>query len=154
MNRIILIGNGFDLAHDLKTSYTDFINSYWTEFAKHLYDNGTLKIHMDALTTCYISIDGSIRKSHGVFHTIKETGINILENGEKLDSFKSIEEILGRYKSQGHADIAPHFEFKNTFWGDISKKTTLQTWLDIENEYYDILCSKTQCLVHSIRNRS
>ena len=29
MNRLILIGNGFDLAHGLKTSYNDFINWYW-----------------------------------------------------------------------------------------------------------------------------
>src|SRR5436190_7169311 len=28
MNRLILIGNGFDLAHGLKTSYKDFIHSY------------------------------------------------------------------------------------------------------------------------------
>ena len=29
MNRILLIGNGFDLAHSLKTSYADFIDWYW-----------------------------------------------------------------------------------------------------------------------------
>ena len=29
MNRLVLIGNGFDLAHGLKTSYTDFINRYY-----------------------------------------------------------------------------------------------------------------------------
>ena len=29
MNRIILIGNGFDLAHELKTSYKDFIDWFW-----------------------------------------------------------------------------------------------------------------------------
>ena len=29
MNRIIIIGNGFDLAHNLKTGYKDFINDYW-----------------------------------------------------------------------------------------------------------------------------
>lgn len=34
MNRIILIGNGFDLAHGLKTSYADFINWYWTKRVK------------------------------------------------------------------------------------------------------------------------
>ena len=28
MNRIVLIGNGFDLAHGLKTRYEDFINWY------------------------------------------------------------------------------------------------------------------------------
>lgn len=31
MNRIVLIGNGFDLAHGLKTSYHDFIRWYWTQ---------------------------------------------------------------------------------------------------------------------------
>jgi len=29
MNRIILIGNGFDLAHGLDTKYTDFIDDFW-----------------------------------------------------------------------------------------------------------------------------
>ena len=29
MNRIILIGNGFDLAHGMKTSYRQFIDNYW-----------------------------------------------------------------------------------------------------------------------------
>ena len=31
MNRVILIGNGFDLAHDLKTGYTDFIDYFWNK---------------------------------------------------------------------------------------------------------------------------
>lgn len=26
MNRLVIIGNGFDMAHGLKTSYMDFIN--------------------------------------------------------------------------------------------------------------------------------
>lgn len=29
MNRIILIGNGFDLAHDMKTRYCDFLDNIW-----------------------------------------------------------------------------------------------------------------------------
>ena len=28
MNRLIVIGNGFDLAHGMKTSYYDFITNY------------------------------------------------------------------------------------------------------------------------------
>ncbi|WP_394343689.1 AbiH family protein [Chryseobacterium aureum] len=31
INRIILIGNGFDLAHGMKTSYRDFIDKYWND---------------------------------------------------------------------------------------------------------------------------
>ena len=36
MNRIILIGNGFDLAHGLRTSYADFIDYYWEDWGKRL----------------------------------------------------------------------------------------------------------------------
>ena len=36
MNRIVLIGNGFDLAHGLKTSYADFIDWYWKEWGRRL----------------------------------------------------------------------------------------------------------------------
>ena len=36
MNRIIIAGNGFDLAHDLKTKYEDFINWYWENTLKKL----------------------------------------------------------------------------------------------------------------------
>ena len=36
MNRLILIGNGFDLAHGLKTSYGHFIDWYWKEWGYRL----------------------------------------------------------------------------------------------------------------------
>ena len=35
MNRIILIGNGFDLAHGLKTRYEDFIDWFWEQQVKN-----------------------------------------------------------------------------------------------------------------------
>ena len=31
MNRLVIIGNGVDMAHGLKTSYMDFINWYWEQ---------------------------------------------------------------------------------------------------------------------------
>ncbi len=31
-DRLVIIGNGFDLAHGLKTSYKDFIRWYLKEF--------------------------------------------------------------------------------------------------------------------------
>ncbi|WP_228442964.1 AbiH family protein, partial [Chryseobacterium nematophagum] len=34
IHRIILIGNGFDRAHQMKTTYTQFIDSYWEETLK------------------------------------------------------------------------------------------------------------------------
>ena len=48
MNRVFLIGNGFDLAHGLKTSYNDFIpyfvNTYFSKVLKEYNDNGTLVV--------------------------------------------------------------------------------------------------------------
>jgi hypothetical protein len=32
MNKLILVGNGFDLAHGLPTSYKDFLNDFWKDF--------------------------------------------------------------------------------------------------------------------------
>lgn len=40
MNRLVLIGNGFDLAHGLKTSYKDFIDWYWGQRV-----NGLMSLH-------------------------------------------------------------------------------------------------------------
>lgn len=37
MNRIIVIGNGFDKAHGLATGYNDFIDSYWNDFGNRIY---------------------------------------------------------------------------------------------------------------------
>ena len=39
MNRIIIIGNGFDKAHGLATGYMDFIDSYWTNVSNHIFDS-------------------------------------------------------------------------------------------------------------------
>lgn len=36
MNRVVLIGNGFDLAHGLPTRYEDFINWYWDKWGQKL----------------------------------------------------------------------------------------------------------------------
>lgn len=37
MNRIIIIGNGFDMAHNLKTGYRDFIDDYWNNVTEKVF---------------------------------------------------------------------------------------------------------------------
>ncbi len=41
MNRIIIIGNGFDLAHGLKTSFYDFLSDYLTKVFNEILMKGT-----------------------------------------------------------------------------------------------------------------
>lgn len=63
MNRLVLIGNGFDLAHGLKTSYKDFIYWYWKQrvlslsnFRGKTSDDGLCKFKMagaSPLSSCH-----------------------------------------------------------------------------------------------------
>ena len=43
INRIVLIGNGFDLAHGLPTSYQDFIRDYWSSIGHDIEELGSRK---------------------------------------------------------------------------------------------------------------
>jgi hypothetical protein len=43
MNRLVIIGNGFDLAHGLPTSYRDFIDDFW----KNLENSNIIMILLD-----------------------------------------------------------------------------------------------------------
>lgn len=49
MNRLVLIGNGFDLAHGLKTRYEDFFYWYWEQRINHLVNEPKTKISEDVL---------------------------------------------------------------------------------------------------------
>ncbi len=61
MNKLIIIGNGFDLAHGLKTKYSDLIRSFWDFFfstADELHSN-MYKNRMITVTDDQLPIDFS-----------------------------------------------------------------------------------------------
>lgn len=110
MNRIILIGNGFDLAHGMKTSYNDFINDYW------------INTISDIMSTTERSFENS------------EIRITRLPPRPYLSSINKFEEFFETLKTRGSEVI-----FKNKFLEKINKKKHIQNWVDIENEYYLLL---------------
>ena len=59
MNRIVLIGNGFDLAHGMNTSYKHFICWYLSQWGSRLL-NGIGKELSDGLLSM------KIKEDHGV----------------------------------------------------------------------------------------
>ena len=59
MNRLVIIGNGFDMAHGLKTSYMDFINWYWNQRVNAFVGN-TTKVSEDILCKLQIKTNESI----------------------------------------------------------------------------------------------
>ncbi|GHU68653.1 hypothetical protein FACS189413_06070 [Bacteroidia bacterium] len=129
MNRIILIGNGFDLAHGLKTSYKNFIDRFWesekeeflnkdnwtffteTKFSKEL-DGGS--ISSSTIRNSYVYKDDFISSyvDETSFEGTKPSGIPV---------HKIKENIL------------------NLFLKTIEKKLNIQNWVDIEEEYYRLL---------------
>ena len=91
MNRIVLIGNGFDLAHGLKTSYKNFIDWYWKDWGEKLL-HGLNKTETDGLCSFMIKDNVEVLNWASVFqglsikpyYYIKEDGtdnyLDIIQN--------------------------------------------------------------------------
>ena len=112
MNRIVLIGNGFDLAHGLKTSYADFINWYWEKWMNKIYFSQFGLEVSDGLCSVKIT-DNRIPKVtflNGLDY------INAIKNNSNISFTEGllIQEIMK--------------DFENS------------NWVDIENIYYRLLC--------------
>ena len=84
MNRIILIGNGFDLAHGLQTGYKHFIDKYWSEFAIKIYDKGAFKFYEDEFT---MFKNGTGK--HGIFNTF-------ITPDAELNSYSVLSRLVGK----------------------------------------------------------
>ena len=122
MNRLIIIGNGFDLAHGLPTSYKDFIDDFW----KTACDTKGLKTikHKSNL----VDIDCEFG---GMYSTFDYEAI------DDLNSYDELKKFVDRNKEKGSGNFL--INFKNNFFKKICEKNSVQNWVDIENEYYRLL---------------
>lgn len=114
MNRIILIGNGFDLAHGMLTSYRNFIDDYWKEFIKEL-------------------SDGSFNKNEFENEELK-IKFFIGYDLSNIDTYKKLKDKIENYKGN-----KIEINFKNKFFEIINTNCFINNWVDIENEYYLLL---------------
>jgi len=119
MNRLVLIGNGFDLAHGLKTSYADFICWYWKERVLRLYDCRE-KTSDDGL--CKFSI--LTYETWHYFFFYNHIKLKFVEDTKFIDVTND-KETFG-------IEYYPLFE-------RIHKSIETKGWVDIENDYYDLL---------------
>ena len=122
MNRLILIGNGFDIAHGLKTSYADFINWYWEQRVNGFRGNLT-NVSEDPL--CKFELYDNDIRCWNVFAFHLPRFIN---KPLGKDVIQSIMEDTSRFK----VTLSPFFE-------RIIKSIETKGWVDIENEYYSML---------------
>lgn len=117
MNRIILIGNGFDRAHGLPTDYESFINDFWKQkIQKHREHQ-----HQDFYDDEDITSDTS--NSYSTFvdcfpEDMTPTYASFMETGDKHGIISNVKsKLLGR--------ISSHYE-------DLG-------WSGIENDFYQEL---------------
>ena len=124
MNRIILVGNGFDLAHNVPTSYKDFINWYWEERWERMVSSRSL---VDDDNLCYLKLKpGIIYKSWKEYDSYNHLG-HRFSASERIDFVK---------KDNGTCEFKP-LPLLSAILQSVDKKG----WVDIENEYYKILVS-------------
>ncbi len=97
MNRLVLIGNGFDLAHGLKTKYEDFINWYWVQRKENHY-NSHNRVTDDGL--CKI-ISSSIIPDKFWGHS---DNFNI-KSGDKYEYTPFFSNIIKSVETKGWVDI-------------------------------------------------
>lgn len=131
INRLVLIGNGFDLAHGLKTRYNDFIIWY--------------------LTTCFTTADKDGSYKDLIISIEREKRVS-LEIGE----IKTVADYVNHFYKCGF----PQFENGRIGWKDalnttytnpfrvkvlssffrrLLDKCNIKSWVEIENEFYEFL---------------
>ncbi|MCT3903809.1 hypothetical protein HZQ11_18445 [Elizabethkingia anophelis] len=110
MNRIILIGNGFDLAHHIKTSYYHFLSYFWEELHTKIQDDQFIG---ERYEDDFIIID-----------KVPQTWL-------AGKGYVSIKKSL--------QDSRTTLRFKNKFLENLSKGIESLNWVDIESDYYTLL---------------
>ena len=116
MNRLVIIGNGFDLAHGLKTSYANFLEWYKEDFINHITGKWISKYN-DEL--CYIDFTNS--SSTSVIKYSLEDFDNLYLNFQHVNSHS-----IKSFK-------------KSSFLTEIENNYKTKGWIDIEEDYYRLL---------------
>jgi hypothetical protein len=132
MNRLVIIGNGFDLAHGLPTSYKHFIDDIWRQIA---IDESKFE-NLVYVNRKYGFLVGKTIENYSEY-------IESLEDYKRLtkNDFKELNwDSDGFYVSRfGVSNKDYLLRYVNVFFKIICSKNFMCNWVDIENEYYVLL---------------
>ena len=136
MNRIVVIGNGFDKAHGMATGYKDFIDKYWEDFSYSIF-NGYRRYIMETFGVInspqpYEDEFILFEISHKQTTEVPKSPCSTSCENPYSEVMRFILDLNMTPDYQGSI----HLTFKNQFFKHISEKCSLCNWLDIENEYY------------------
>ena len=139
MNRLVIIGNGFDLAHGLPTSYGHFIDDFWANIKDNYLKEEYQKLIFVKEKDCF-------------FENITMVDFESLKKYcEECNTKKSIYTFyLSNFELKRGSDIV--FKFESSFFKLINIKNT-ENWVDIENEYYQQLKEIVNSNKPAVENR-
>ena len=126
MNRLVLIGNGFDIAHGLNTSYMSFICWYWNQWGIRLL-RGLNKTQTDGL--CSFKLKDNIESPSWGY-----VWGSYYQRENPLIPWDPTEVIGVAMKDRNLCDWNLSPLMNRIFKGFAKKK-----WVDIENEYYSLM---------------
>lgn len=133
MNRLIIIGNGFDLAHGMKTSYYDFICSYLKRVCKTAEIALTFEDELMTVSKQSNNNQISIDDEKNIASLFFISNPLLTEHSEFVEpSFKK----PGFLNNFSKPFI---INFKNNFVEKIFTQCHDSKWVDIENEFYEEL---------------
>ncbi len=119
MSRLILIGNGFDLAHGFKTSYKNFILNYFKKAIEAFLNQNT--DYNDEL-----------------FHLSYHGNVSFNENPEvDISNFNQVKEKIDFLNRSKWCNVKFHSRLFKKLYDNLNELN----WVDIENDYFEILNS-------------
>jgi hypothetical protein len=131
MNRLILVGNGFDLAHGRKTCYSDFI--LW--YIKDCFETAhTRNRHDDRLVTITST-------SYRYGDTQRAQWVdNYISNIEHPKRKRGVTWVSGWGDERRRVDMSPFVvRYKSDLLEPLLYSSRVLNWVDIESEYYELL---------------
>ena len=126
MNRLIILGNGFDLAHGLRTSYSDFMLDLLKNEVEQSFTHSSMDNYTDETRyvkeTIVIKREGNLRIDKAV-----------VEHLQQITTIEEFQSLVSKY----------HITLSGTKDRTIFHRTYNHlknfNWADIEAAYYDIL---------------
>jgi hypothetical protein len=126
-NRLILVGNGFDLALGLKTSYNDFLFWYLKNLLITSVKNNKHLVDLPNKTKFFCYEDGLTTTYWSSFYEQDKA----LEFIDRYDNLQKLQDLL---KENNNVKIElDSLLFKKIY------DSSITSWVDIEKSYYEIL---------------
>lgn len=131
MNRLVIIGNGFDLAHGLKTSYKDFIRWYLDDFIDSFFEKKQFEKNDELLSFKRRPIDNKDLNDNYIGTTIPgNEEYKKYKEEKKKEPWTFLNELIG---------IPAFLKKCSPFFLRILKNIETKGWTDIESDYYALL---------------